>query len=1017
MADNQDNNQPTSRNPEDNQSARNTSQPEPPQPPSQSESDREIVGNAVAKFFEDKFANQATPKAKKPSQEDPDEDPDSRRQDVANGEGNPDGSWQNKTNNPKKKQPFKRRAAKVAKKMGPSVGIIALILGGFGGLSLLLAPTALFAFLDRQMTSDSSDSTRTNFMMRRAYIGGLIGKADCSTKIKCKFSTMGQKQVDKWKAAGFTIEPDTPDSDGRYKVTSVTFPGGSPKVSSSAEFFGHIDSNIEARVAFDRVVNSRSGMFNSKFANWDKVWKKFGLNRSKSPSASTNRDESAREAESRRNYDQHTNAVTDADPDARARAHLDRTMNGENGQPGLKAKLATAANKMKGLKGAVKAADITSFICTGYTIVKITTATIKLKWYKDLIVFGMPFFQIFAKAINQGSLTWQDAEFVGDRLTWYLTAAQKLKSDLYKDYSEEEFNLTAMDSQGIKAMIYGEHSALKEFTKQYMGWWATTAIAGSGIMGQLERVVGGKQNLHNICFASNAVGLVSSAACLTNPISFGVCAAAIAGAYLFADDIIAVIAKEIAQPAMDLIAKAGLNSNLAGVRLGNALAAAIGLMMAEQSRASGLRAATNVSALTGFYLATEDVYQKHTTEIAKYEARQQPFDSTNQYSFISQLASTFFPTLPTQHATVFSGFTQLFSTALTPISYLSPIANAKELHQPTQLGLQAEGRTNMCNPENGPPQDQDLADIGVLCDHVGDTAGYTDPEIIKAAKESAYGDRNVFAEVADSLQQQGCIDEDGRAIGDKNPNGAEGDEEKDGSEYDCVKYENHCGINRTDPPGTTTRDLSTGSEEDKAWWIYARCAGKNYKKENLSGSFLKKLSYIEAHYNGCKTQFPIAEEEVDCTTQPTAATVQGKPCNQGWTYPTDKGATTYTSGFGARWGTQHQGVDLAGPIGTPVYAACDGKVVQAGAASGFGQWVVLEHEIDGQVYGTVYGHVETFLVKEGDTVTAGQQIATIGNRGQSTGPHLHFEIWPNGRFVGRPIDPAPLIGLGSPSSS
>lgn len=929
-----------------------------------------------------------------------------------------DPTWKNKTNNPKKKAPLKTRAAKAAKKYGPSVGIIGLILGGFGGLSVLLAPTALFAFLDRQMTSDSSDSTRTNFMMRRAYIGGLIGKADCSTKVKCKFSTMGQKQVDKWKAAGFTIEPDKPDSDGRFKVTSVTFPGGSPKVTSSAAFFSHIDSNIEARVAFDRVVNSRSGMFNSKFANWDKVWKKFGLNRSKSPPSSRSTDEETRRAENRRNYDQHTNAETDPDPDVRARNHLDRAMNGENGQPGLRSKLSAAASKLKGLKGAVKAADITSFVCTGYTIVKTTVAVIKLKWYKDLIVFGMPFFQIFAKAINQGSLTWQDAEFVGDRLTWYLTSAQKLKSDLYKDYSDEEFNLTAMDSQGIKAMIYGEFGALKEFTKQYMGWYATAAIAGSGIMKQLENVVGGKQNLQDICFVSNGIGLVSSVACLTSPISFGICAAAVAGAYLFADDVIELVAKELAKPAMELIAKAGLNSNLAGVRLGNALAAAIGLIMAEQSRASGLRAAVNTTQLSAFYLATEDVYQKHTTEIAQYEARQQPFDSTNQYSFISQLASTFYPVLPTQHETVFSGFAQVFSTALTPISFLSPVVKAKELHHPTQLGLQTQGRLDMCNPDNGTPQDQDLADIGVKCDHIGDTAGFTDPEIIKMAKESAYGDRNLFAEVADNLQQSGCIDEDGRAIGDKNPNGAEGDEEKDGPQYDCVKYENHCGINRTDPVGTTTRDLTTGSDEDKAWWTYARCAGNNYKGQQQS-SFLKKLSYIEAHYNGCKTQFAIGEEEVDCATQPTAATTQAVPCNQGWTFPTDKGAVTYTSGFGARWGAQHQGVDLAGPVGTPVFAACDGTVIAAGSAGGFGQWIVIQHDINGKRYDTVYGHVETIDVGVGQAVKAGDKIGTIGNRGQSTGPHLHFEIWEGGHrdFAGgTAIDPAPLLNLGSPSS-
>ncbi|MGH4012957.1 MAG: M23 family metallopeptidase [Pseudonocardiaceae bacterium] len=100
-----------------------------------------------------------------------------------------------------------------------------------------------------------------------------------------------------------------------------------------------------------------------------------------------------------------------------------------------------------------------------------------------------------------------------------------------------------------------------------------------------------------------------------------------------------------------------------------------------------------------------------------------------------------------------------------------------------------------------------------------------------------------------------------------------------------------------------------------------------------------------------------------------------------------------TSGFGARWGTSHYGIDIANSIGTPIYATTDGVVVESGAASGFGKWVRLQHS-DGTV--SVYGHINESLVSEGQSVAAGEQIATMGNRGQSTGPHLHFEVWLNG---------------------
>jgi murein DD-endopeptidase MepM/ murein hydrolase activator NlpD len=113
---------------------------------------------------------------------------------------------------------------------------------------------------------------------------------------------------------------------------------------------------------------------------------------------------------------------------------------------------------------------------------------------------------------------------------------------------------------------------------------------------------------------------------------------------------------------------------------------------------------------------------------------------------------------------------------------------------------------------------------------------------------------------------------------------------------------------------------------------------------------------------------------------------------------------TITSGFGARWGTTHYGLDFAAPIGTPIYAAADGVVIEAGPASGFGLWVRIQHA-DGTI--TVYGHMQSFNVREGEKVTAGEQIARTGNRGQSTGPHLHFEVWEG--EGGRKINPKPWL--------
>ncbi|MDT5201542.1 MAG: hypothetical protein QOE52_3334 [Mycobacterium sp.] len=111
----------------------------------------------------------------------------------------------------------------------------------------------------------------------------------------------------------------------------------------------------------------------------------------------------------------------------------------------------------------------------------------------------------------------------------------------------------------------------------------------------------------------------------------------------------------------------------------------------------------------------------------------------------------------------------------------------------------------------------------------------------------------------------------------------------------------------------------------------------------------------------------------------------------------------FTSGFGYRWGVLHAGIDLANSIGTPIHAVSDGVVVDAGPTAGYGMWVKLRHA-DGTV--TLYGHVNTTNVRVGQRVMAGDQIATMGNRGNSTGPHLHFEVLLGGS---QRVDPVPWL--------
>ena len=107
-----------------------------------------------------------------------------------------------------------------------------------------------------------------------------------------------------------------------------------------------------------------------------------------------------------------------------------------------------------------------------------------------------------------------------------------------------------------------------------------------------------------------------------------------------------------------------------------------------------------------------------------------------------------------------------------------------------------------------------------------------------------------------------------------------------------------------------------------------------------------------------------------------------------------------TSGFGERWGRMHQGIDFGAPTGTPVGAGGRGTVTFAGwNAGGFGNLVVIQHRLGFQTW---YGHLSAVHVSAGQAVAGGSRIGSVGSTGNSTGPHLHFEV----RHNGTPVNPA-----------
>jgi cell wall-associated NlpC family hydrolase len=154
-----------------------------------------------------------------------------------------------------------------------------------------------------------------------------------------------------------------------------------------------------------------------------------------------------------------------------------------------------------------------------------------------------------------------------------------------------------------------------------------------------------------------------------------------------------------------------------------------------------------------------------------------------------------------------------------------------------------------------------------------------------------------------------------------------------------------------------------------------------------------------------------AEQQNNTRCSPSTG---GVSVNGPLAYPVDP-SVEIGSGFETPERPDHHGVDFPVAQGSPVYAFADGTVTAAqdSGVQGFGGWIVLSHVIDGKPLSTVYGHLDPggVLVKVGDQVTAGQTIARSGNSGQSTGPHLHFEVHDSADRIKQynPVNPTPYL--------
>ena len=170
-------------------------------------------------------------------------------------------------------------------------------------------------------------------------------------------------------------------------------------------------------------------------------------------------------------------------------------------------------------------------------------------------------------------------------------------------------------------------------------------------------------------------------------------------------------------------------------------------------------------------------------------------------------------------------------------------------------------------------------------------------------------------------------------------------------------------------------------------------AARSLKRSAITDARETRAEYLEEVEALAAQSATLAAAIRDAQAAAAGSTGTGVPSAAGFIWPVNG---TVVSGFGIRWGRMHEGIDIAASTGTPIWAAAAGTVIYAGWLGGYGNLVVMDH---GNGLATAYAHASSILVSVGQPVAQGETIALVGSTGNSSGPHLHFEVRVNGVAV------------------
>lgn len=682
------------------------------------------------------------------------------------------------------------------RKKSASLFITLGLLGGGFGVSFLGAPGLLLVQMKEIFTNYGSSTSRAavpryNKMLR--YMIGDNSKVDkaCAsnpTGKKCTLGTMSDQQKSSYEKAKFKINGET--INGRTRVVSVEFPDGKV-VKNGNDFIKYTRKNIAAASAARVAHNPGTKIFNGgRFSS--KVLTKFGQTKEKKV-ISGDTDE-----EKKKSFNDHVgSSESDDERNAKFRAKYESSIK-------------TNATKASRVSGAAAIA------CAAFNISKATITAVKIENGVRFVGFAMLFLNAADQIKTQGAIEPETASMLGGVLTSTATTGAKA-------------GLAATDSQGYKIAAYGGEGALAKFTQAFLLGGNPSLIKVDETIRYLQDdIMGGRKNVRTLCrsasnlFLAAALGLTICAAQVAAGTVGGTIIPVAGNIFGFFTSVAACVVQIILTGvflgyainfmvekgmgyAIEMLSNAKLDVNkISSVDAGNAMAVGSGVLLGTTATSRGLKAG-NKDDVTTFLAATAED-QSLTDEIAMYDARKEPFNAYNQYSFLgSTLRKTgIMLRAPTS---VSEGLSNI-GTILRSSSLLTPSAHATPNSMPV----------NITKADLSDCPDRDMKEIGIDCDKMG-------------VAQFVLSQKELDMEVSDNLEymidDHKFVDEEGEVI-DEN------------STY--AKWLVNCTEQRDAPMGSTMLAIE---DDDYDWGTGENCVGE----DGDGAASEEDLSNFRVYYN------------------------------------------------------------------------------------------------------------------------------------------------------------------------